>query len=145
MWLPNCLEFITSFYGILKIGGVVVPMNILFKAREIEYLLSNSSVKVLITTDSCLETVRQVKDKPPGLEKIIVLGLKNDGGETLSFKKLVRKFSENFFSLNFSFDDTATILYTSGTAANPKGAMLTRGNLYLNSEYYAEGLGANEN
>ena len=145
LWLPNCLEFITSFYGILKVGAVVVPMNILFKAREIEYLLSNSEAKVLITAAPCLETVRQVRNKLSTLEKVIALGLEDHEKDALSFGKFMEKFSGPFFGVDLSFDDTATILYTSGTTGNPKGAMLTHRNLYLNAEYYAEGLGANEN
>ena len=145
LWLPNCYEFITCFYGILKVGAVVVPMNILFKAREVEYLLSNSEAKVLITAAPCLETVRQVRDKLPPLEKVIALGLEEDEKDAFSFGQFIRKFSDQFFGVDLSLDDTATILYTSGTTGNPKGAMLTHRNLYLNAEYYAEGLGANEN
>ncbi len=145
IWLPNCPEFITAFFGILKIGGIVVPMNILFKGREIEYLISNSGARVLITTASCLEMVRQVRDKIPSLEKILTIELENDEKDALSFHKFIQKFSDNFFSLNLSLDDTAAILYTSGTTGNPKGAMLTHGNLWMNAEYYAQGLGANEN
>jgi long-chain acyl-CoA synthetase len=145
MWLPNCPEFITSFYGILKIGAVVVPMNILFKAREIEYLLFNSEAKVLITVAPCLETVRAVRNKLPHLKQIIALGLEDDEKDALSFGKFTGKFSDQFFGIDLGLDDTATILYTSGTTGNPKGAMLTHRNLYANAEYYAEGLGANEN
>jgi long-chain acyl-CoA synthetase len=145
MWLPNCPEFITSFYGILKIGAVVVPMNILFKAREIEYLLSHSEAKVLITVAPCLETVRAVRNKLPHLKQIIALGLEDDEKDALSFGKFTGKFSDQFFGIDLGLDDTATILYTSGTTGNPKGAMLTHRNLYANAEYYAEGLGANEN
>jgi len=144
MWLPNCLEFITSFYGILKVGGVVVPMNILFKAREIEYLLSNSEAKVLITESSCLDILGQVRDKLTALKKIIVVGLEDHTGDAFSFAKLTGQSSDHFFSIDLSLDEVATILYTSGTTGNPKGAMLTHGNLYMNAEYYAEGLGANE-
>jgi len=145
LWLPNCLEFITSFYGILKVGAVVVPMNILFKAREIEYLLSNSEAKVLITVASSLETLKQVRDKLTALEKVIAVGLEKDEKEALSFNRFMEKLSDQFFGIDLSLDDSATILYTSGTTGNPKGAMLTHRNLYLNAEYYAEGLGANEN
>lgn len=144
MWLPNCPEFTTSFYGILKIGAVVVPMNILFKAREIEYLLSNSEAKVLITVGSALDTLRQVRDKLPDLKKVIAVGLEDDEKDALSYSRLVEKFSDQFFGINLSPDETATILYTSGTTGNPKGAMLTHRNLFMNSEFYAEGLGANE-
>ncbi len=49
IWLPNGLEFVTTFYGILKIGAVALPMNVLFKAREMEFLLSNSASRAIVT------------------------------------------------------------------------------------------------
>lgn len=145
IWLPNCLEFITSFYGILKVGAIAVPMNILFKAREIEYLLSNSEAKVLITTAPCLEILHQVRDKLPALESVLAIGLEAQQRDAFSFDQFTQKFIPHFWGLDLSLDDTATILYTSGTTGNPKGAMLSHRNLFMNAEYYAEGLGATEN
>jgi long-chain acyl-CoA synthetase len=144
MWLPNCPEFITTFFGILKIGGLVVPLNILFKAREVEYLLSNSQAKVLVTTAHCLDILQEVKDHLPHLDTVVALGLETDQDRILSFQQFILKASPNFFSIDVGPDHTATILYTSGTTGFPKGAMLTHRNLFMNSEFYAEGLGADE-
>jgi long-chain acyl-CoA synthetase len=63
IWLPNCFEFLTSFYGVLKIGAVALPMNILYKAREIEFLLSNSKSKAIINKEESLETLNQKRGK----------------------------------------------------------------------------------
>ena len=87
MWLPNCPEFITTFFGIIKIGAVVVPLNILFKAREVEYLLSNSESKVLVTMASCLDILQEVKDRLPHLETVVALGLDNDRDQIFLFSK----------------------------------------------------------
>jgi long-chain acyl-CoA synthetase len=145
MWLPNCPEFITTFFGILKLGGIVVPLNILFKAREVEYLLSNSEAKTLVTIASCLEILQEVRQSLPYLETVIALGLESDRDLILSFKNHIPQASSHGFSLDVGPDHTATILYTSGTTGFPKGAMLTHRNLFMNAEFYAEGLGANEN
>jgi long-chain acyl-CoA synthetase len=145
LWLPNCPEFISCFFGILKIGGLVVPLNILFKSREVEYLLSNSESKVLITIESCLDILQEVRGNLPHLKAVIALGLEKDANSTLSYQNLIQKASSEFFSIDVGPDHTATILYTSGTTGFPKGAMLTHYNLFLNAEFYAQGLGANEN
>jgi long-chain acyl-CoA synthetase len=144
MWLPNGPEFVTTFYGILKVGGSVLPMNILFKAREIEYLLSNSESKVLITSDAFLDIFNSVRERLPHVEKVIALGSGGTNSRVLSYQEMMGQASDHFMSVDVSLDHTATILYTSGTTGNPKGAMLTHYNLYTNSEFYAEGLGANE-
>lgn len=144
IWLPNCFEFLTSFYGVLKIGAVALPMNILYKAREIEFLLSNSESKAVIIQGESLETLNQIRGNFSDLEKVIVIGEEKDYGDALSFEKAVKSSSDDFHSLNLSPDEPATILYTSGTTGNPKGAVLTHYNLLMNSEFYAASLGASE-
>lgn len=62
--LPNGLEFVTTFYGILKIGAVALPMNVLFKAREMEFLLSNSASKAIVTHEEGLPILNEIR---PGL------------------------------------------------------------------------------
>lgn len=144
MWFPNCFEFLTVFYGILKIGAVALPMNILYKAREIHFLLSNSQSKAIIALGEGLKTLRQIRANLPDLEKVIAVGQEKDYDDAVCFEKAIASNSDNFCSLNLSPDDPATILYTSGTTGNPKGAVLTHYNLLMNSEFYAAGLGAKE-
>lgn len=144
VWLPNCFEFLTAFYGILKIGAVALPMNILYKAREIEFLLSNSQSKAVIALGEGLELLRQLRANLPDLEKVIVVGQDEDYDDAVCFEKATASNSGDFCTLNLSPDDPATILYTSGTTGDPKGAVLTHYNLLTNSEFYAAGLGAKE-
>lgn len=144
IWLPNCLEFLTSFFGILKIGAVALPMNILFKQRELRFLLSNSESKALIALEEGLEVINPIRPELPALESVVII---EQGGKyinAMSFQEITKKSSDSFHSLDLNPDDTATILYTSGTTGDPKGAMLSHRNLFMNAEYYAAGLGANE-
>ncbi len=142
IWLPNCLEFLSAFYGVLKLGGVVLPMNILYKERELRFLLSNSESKAIVALEEGLGILRQIRGDLPDLERVVILGEGKAGGDIISFREMIDASSERFSSLDLDPDDTATILYTSGTTGNPKGAMLTHQNLYMNAEYYAAGLGA---
>jgi long-chain acyl-CoA synthetase len=144
IWLPNCLEFLTAFYGILKIGAVALPMNILFKERELRFLLSNSESKAILALEEGLEVIRQIKPELLALERVVVIGQGNKYDDAVPFQKVTEKCSESFHSLDLNPDDTATILYTSGTTGDPKGAMLSHRNLLMNAEYYAAGLGAKE-
>lgn len=144
IWLPNCIEFLTAFYGILKIGAVALPMNILFKQREMRFLLSNSESKAILALEEGLEVIRQIRPELPALEGVIVIGQGNRYDDAVSFQEVTKKCSNSFHSLDLNPDDTATILYTSGTTGDPKGAMLSHRNLLMNAEYYAAALGAKE-
>jgi len=118
--LPNVPEFASVYYGVLRAGAVVVPMNPLLKAREVEYYLADSGAKVLFAWDAvAAEAATGAKDT----EVVVV----SDGfAATLDPAPagLVER----------SSDDTAVILYTSGTTGRPKGAELTHGNLISNVE-----------
>lgn len=144
IWLPNCLEFLISFYGIVKTGAVALPMNILYKSREIQFLLSNSQSKAIIATPEALETISLLRENLPYLEKVIRVGPEDDGNDGISFARAIGSNLDYFRTLNLSPDSPATILYTSGTTGDPKGAVLTHYNLLMNSEFYAAGLGAQE-
>jgi long-chain acyl-CoA synthetase len=99
LMLPNVPEFAPVYYGILRAGGVVVPMNPMLKGREVDYYVSDSGAKLLIDT-AALEGFFDHEPVATVVER-----------ET---------------------QDTAVILYTSGTTGHPKGAELTHGNLVNN-------------
>jgi len=122
---PNTLEFVELYYGILRAGAVVVPMNPLFKSREVSYHLSDSGAALAFAwhgvADQAAEGARSA-----GTDLVIIepSGL----AETLARSDPVPAVADRAPS------DTAVILYTSGTTGQPKGAELTHANLISNIE-----------
>jgi long-chain acyl-CoA synthetase len=120
LMLPNVPEFAAVYYGVLRAGAVVVPMNPLLKAREVEYYLADSGATVLFAWHSA------AKEAVAGAGDTEVIVVADGFATTLAPAEpgLVER----------SADDTAVILYTSGTTGRPKGAELTHDNLIRNVE-----------
>ena len=128
--LPNIPEFAAIYYGVLRAGAVVVPMNPLLKAREVSYHLSDSGAALIFTTAMSAEEVRKDADAADA-ETIVVDPAFN---ELLSTTTSVDEVTDRAGS------DTAVILYTSGTTGTPKGAELTHASLGRNAEIVVEKL-----
>jgi len=130
--LPNLPEFLVAYFGILKAGAVVVPMNVLLKAPEVEFYLANSGARAFITfamfADEALKGAEQAT-----VDKIYVLGSTNFTERVMPFSELVKRPSGPVFEPRSPMD-TAVIIYTSGTTGTPKGAELTHFQLYMNSD-----------
>ena len=138
---PNLPFFPIVYYGIMKAGAAVVPLNVLFKPREIAYHLTDSDAKAVFVFEGTDElplaaTVKEGFDQVPTCEKLIVMTRDLmgkspiDGHETLT--QITFDKSESFDIYPTRPDDTCAILYTSGTTGQPKGAELTHLNLYSN-------------
>ena len=121
--LPNCDEFIYSYFAIAKIGAIAVLINPQLKEREIQYVYRNSSVVSIIKMKENMEVVlvnleTNEQKLLPSYEDVI------DGGEKLSVSKHDRGIS--------NYSDHSTIFYTSGTTGYPKGVLHTHKNMIYN-------------
>ncbi len=139
---PNLPYFPIIYYGILKAGAVVVPMNVLNKAREVSYYLDDSEAKVYFCFQGTPELPMgqegyagaQGAKTPP--EFVMVMA---DPGATSSIEgtrtlgEVLAETSPVFEAVLGDETDTAVILYTSGTTGQPKGAELSHSNLVLNA------------
>ncbi|RVT65001.1 long-chain fatty acid--CoA ligase [Niallia taxi] len=156
--LPNIPQTVISFYAIMLAGAIVVPVNPLYKEREIEFILNDSGAKAIITLDILYNRVKSVQEMT-SVEQILVTSI----SEFLPFPKnlfypFIQKkeygyipsvkhegnthLLKNIWSLptadlkevSIDFEeDLAIIQYTGGTTGFPKGVMLTHQNLVANT------------
>ncbi len=129
--LGNCPEFVIAYYGILRAGGAVVPVNPIFTKNEISYILSNSQAKAVISNSSMEAIIESLKVECKQIEKQYYIGSNKAG---FIWEQLITgKSNDNEFPLTIE-EDLAVILYTSGTTGRPKGAMLSHGNMASNAD-----------
>ena len=123
--LPNVPHFAAAYYGALRLGAAVVPMNILLKEREVAFYLGDSEAKVLLAWHEYADAAHPGAEQA-GAECVLVEPGQLD--TLLARCEPVAEVAER------DADDTAVILYTSGTTGTPKGAELTHANLVRNTE-----------
>ena len=133
LMLPNVPQFAISYYGILRAGGVVVPMNPLLKEREVEYYLRDSGAKLLLAWHE-FAAEAEAGAKAAGPDFLAVAPGDWD------FQAALAATPPATDPVSRSDDDTAVILYTSGTTGKPKGAKLTHGGLNRNQAVTARTL-----
>lgn len=133
IYLPNLPQFVTAFYGTLRAGGIVVPMNPQYKAREISHMLADSEANAVVALADLVPNVLAVQDDTD-VEQVISVGADVDGAT---------EFDE------FLADDTKAVVeraddavavqpYTSGTTGTPKGVLLTHHNLAFTTRANAD-------
>ncbi|HUJ66661.1 MAG TPA: long-chain fatty acid--CoA ligase [Acidimicrobiales bacterium] len=133
--LPNLPQFLIAYFGILKNGSVVVPLNVLLKAPEIEYHLSDSGARALITWSGFLAEAGKGA-AGAGVDRIYVVDPFDETDPALGarFERLLVAADGPIPFEQTDPGDTAAIVYTSGTTGKPKGAELTHFQLYMNAD-----------
>ncbi|WP_394137920.1 long-chain-fatty-acid--CoA ligase [Cytobacillus oceanisediminis] len=131
--LENSSEFLIAYYGILRLGAFVVPINPLFTQGEINYILDNSQAKAVITHVSVEPKLSELKKQLEYL-KLVVYTEAEDQGSTWEHLMKTSTSINVYGSPYIDEEDLAVILYTSGTTGKPKGVMLTHRNLVSNAD-----------
>ncbi len=144
--LPNIPQFIVSFFGILKAGGVVTAISPLHREREVEYQLKDSGAQTIVALDSIYPIVEKVKRKTQ-LRNVILTGLNEycykktsppNVAQTFAFQVLLEKALRESPNMQLHpNEDLAVLQYTGGTTGTAKGAMLTHTNLVSNALAFA--------
>lgn len=134
VYMRNNVETLEVYLATLKLGALTVPVNHLFQAREVQYVLSNSDAVVLVFDDLGANHVSDIHDHPDlGVETFLYVGDE------------VPSFSDDYAALRDEASpepvevvpsalDEAALMYTSGTTGKPKGCILTHDNVIQNTE-----------
>jgi long-chain acyl-CoA synthetase len=131
--LPNIPQFVIAYFGILKAGGVVVPMNVLLKAPEIEFQLRDSGAGTLITFSGCLDEAAKAAASAD-VASLYVAAATTPLVAGVPFDTLLAGGQPGPQLAVRSPADPAVIIYTSGTTGVPKGAVLSHITLYMNAD-----------
>jgi long-chain acyl-CoA synthetase len=138
---PNLPAFPVAYFGILKAGAVVVPLNVLLKPREIAYHLRDSDARALIVFEGTAELpmaqMARAGCDDAGCPLLIVITLDPAApakvSPALTLGQIMHTHAGPFATVPREADDTAVILYTSGTTGQSKGAELTHLNMVSNA------------
>lgn len=145
IFLPNILQFIIAYFGILKAGAVVTAISPMHREREVEHQLCDSEAQTIIALDSLYAVVDNVWSKTK-LKNIIVTSLDQASEKAripskpnvYSLQQLLKQAEQTPPIVRINPDeDLAVLQYTGGTTGTPKGAMLTHKNLVANALAFA--------
>lgn len=155
--LPNCPQFLVSYYAALRVGAIVVPCNPIYAPRELEYQLRDSGAEVIVTLSSKYAAVRSIRGRtalrhvivahiktyfPPMLRLLFALFVEKKAGHRADlagekddswFTDLMAKAPAKPVPVEVSPQDTAVLMYTGGTTGVSKGAELTHRNILVNA------------
>ena len=155
--LLNCPQFPIAYYAVLRIGGIVVPCNPVYTAREMTHQLKDSGAEIIVTLSMMYHLIKQIRAEtklrhvivaniktylPPLLKLLFTLFKEKKGGHRVDisgdanthwFTDLLAQGPAKPQPVEVTWDDTAVLMYTGGTTGVSKGAELTHKNILVNA------------
>ena len=121
--MPNVPHFVYAYFGILRAGGIAVPLNVMLTEQEISPIVADAEPKIILAAGDSAEIARRAVSGSADVPVVTT-----DAWDELG------ELGEKFEDEDANEEDIAILAYTSGTTGNPKGAMLSHGNLLANLE-----------
>jgi len=122
VFLSQSLELPIAHMAAFRAGLVSIPLFALFGEDALEFRLSNSAARAIVTDETGWQKLKKIRDRLPDLANIYVIG-DTAPARTKPFWRELKAASADFTTVDTSADDPALIIYTSGTTGNPKGAL----------------------
>lgn len=133
LYCGNSDAFALAYFGVVKAGATVVPINLLLNPKEIAYILNDSGARALIYDEAFADAVTAIRATVAGLSTCVAIGEQKSRASDRSWDELLATPGPPPDVRVDPAADVAVIIYTSGTTGQPKGAMLTHRNLVANS------------
>ncbi len=140
----NRPEWIISYFGILWIGGVVVPLDSRAKETEIRHILQHSGAKAVLASSRYLDMILEIRESCKKKFFNLVVNM-DESDEIPNLPEIFRNYDDVVPIERVNLEDIAVILYTSGTTGSSKGVMLTHRNLSSNVDQISKVIYFDEN
>ena len=134
--LPDCPEFVWTWFGASRAGGVITMVNPLLPADDYRYYLEYTRARVAVIHESLLENFARAAEGARHLKNVLVVG--RERGRFHSFAESLGAQSDELTPADTHRDDPAIWLFTSGSTGHPKGAVHLQHDLPYNTECYAK-------
>ena len=137
MVLPDCPEFVWTWFGAARIGAVITMVNPLLPVADYEYYLDYTRAKVAVVHESLLNTFAEAATNARYLRGVLVVGAPKNSG-WVEFNEAINAASDECQPADTRRDDIAIWLFTSGSTGHPKGAVHLQHDLPFNTEVFAK-------
>lgn len=127
-WMQNSIKWLIAYFGIVRTGAWVVPLNFRFTAEDAKYCCDVAEPAMIVFDEEFAGRIESIKDKLPGVRNFICLGT-NIPSFAESFDMLIANSPETPLNTALSFDDPCGLYFTSGTTGQPKPILLTHLNM----------------
>jgi crotonobetaine/carnitine-CoA ligase len=136
--LPNSLAFLHAWFGINRLGAVLVPINTAYKGAFLEHVINNAAARVMIIAPEFVPILQASEAHVPRLDTVVIVDASEGPVSSPEFARLralpfqtLLEYPATSRSVSVSYRDIGAIMYTSGTTGPSKGVLMPHAHLYL--------------